>query len=667
MLDELAQEFSDFIVENAEQPGEKITSAAEQLAARLRGALPANESWRADMEAVLVGPLVARISREDPARWSRCLAFLALWFMKIDVSADVLRHDSKLSLSTDGEQLGDSHLELLTPVTRQLLQTASPADRMIFYSKIDEWDVAIGLGESLSELEIGARELGELTRRLLDFVGNDFAAGEVLDHLRLWVKANAAVAMKVVDRWLDGDAVIGDLRFGGAQILIESAMNSAPDGWRSWREHVISRLLASNREDLSGLALHVACFAWPDEDRPSPGERHGEVLQHVARLPSLLAVFGLRAMARDARDNPVEAIETAIQLRDIGRRSPPRDSEVRVEIETALAVVVRNAVWNLRESGGHLETLLFALPHLAESPLDAASALDSVFEKLMEANQEAVRECWSTFLASHAVSLSESLRSFRELFSLTYRKLGGTGALKWLIELLVDQRNSARRAAAALLGGERMRSRGGLGLEAEVFEGLTATEAEALPWAAVANGMGEVGVELVAGVVVMHPAARSAALEALREVYRHVYPGKVSEFAKRWAEGEDGELAGAAREILESVERWSKAREASAACPDIGLTLQAEPIAVDLENTFLRRQMAAERSSGRWPLWNLVTQVPMSRGGSSVHKPDAQSSAFKSISITGEYAFRTRVDPLSVALIALEAEERLRRLLEQPS
>jgi hypothetical protein len=370
-------------------------------------------------------------------------------------------------------------------------------------------------------------------------------------------------------------------------------------------------------------------------------------------------------MARDARENPVESIRTAIKLRDIGRSSPPRDTEVRAEIEGALAVVVRNAVWGLRGSGANAQAILFALRDLAESPLGAASALDTVFQRLVKEDAEAVRGCWSGFIARQSAGVGA--HSFRELFPLTYGELGHDEVQSWLLKMLVDRQPEARRAAAALLRGERGISEFGLGFGPQAFEGLTAAEAEALPWAAVANGLGEAGVELVAGAAVSCLPARAAAVEALLNVYRHVYPGKVRTFAGRWAEGDDAELVGAAGTILEAVERWGNARAASVSCPDIGLTLQTEPIAGELENNALRRQMAQERGSGRWPFWSLATKIPVSRGGASVHSPDAQASAFKSVSFTGEYAFRTRVDPLGAALAVAHAEERLRNLLGRQS
>lgn len=574
------------------------------------------------LEAVL-RPVVEKLS-PAPEKWGAAVALVSIYL-------------------DDHEQAHISDRLRMSSILLHGLLLDNPGRGAGFFREIKEWGAVRALCTFLPELDLGVEEAVTLFRTLDALTENVANRGDVMSPLGQWAVSHTLTARRIVDAWLGHEAWASGLASSSIQLLVESVVKGEEGKVGvAWRDLVIERLVRTNDEDQWALAAILACFAWPE---PGPGVevRHQALLDHVGRLPFVLMDVGLRAIVRDARQNPTQTIATARRLLssvpsrswDLGQRRARANTLARLG-------------WQALVGGRDRDRVLIALqsllvPMLEEGP--TSSEFDMFIGELWKSDTTTAEWAATEWLYRHGKELSTTPVGLDELFPIFAASLSTECAGTWLLRCMVDRRSELRLAAAILISQERFFS-----LPTSALEALSAHQAEGLVHELVGLGLpGNVYVPLLIRLAHVRSDVRALVQKVLIEDALMDYPAAVQ---KELAREDHGSEAGDVGErpmaaLRESLSLWfdrrSEDRSRQKAVPELWMSSPSRRPWLLLEGRMEQEAFHAERTSGRHPLLELA-YVPIVRGEGTRSTPLSSPTPFVEMSTEVEYSMLARID-----------------------
>lgn len=618
-----------------------------------------NESWQRALEGIAERVAVAFKDRAE--EWPTIATLVRVYFRTVLVEEHSRAEKRYTHPTPSGKVLRSIEIGLLKPFLVQLLGPADQDTRIRFFDVLDDRPVCWTLADALDALVLSALEAAALLRCLCSQKVN--ALGLKRREVTSWAVDNSAVAKEVVDGWMREVVPYRDLSPDAMPVLVEAVVGGHREEM-SWRNHLIAGLTERNDEGSWALAAYLACHAWPKEPIPAVSERHALLLEHVRRLPERLLGVGLRCMVREADANPVEAIETTVQLVELGsaragRRAPDAGYEVLV------AEIATFAIRALPRQGAGRESLKKLYPIILRvAPENVPyNGLDSFFCDLAEVSVPEAFSVVGQWLNLHARSIVSSAAMLRDLLPLTINKIGFLGEADWVVQFMMANVLAVRRVAEALW------ARGGYELPTDFLEKLSTVEAKVLACHIAASPMIDPSsVRLLMQLGVANSPTFDVVLDILINGVVSSYPGACRDSIEIWdkaAGGGRADLARGATAIRQRLEDLAQAHERRAKIAEIYWVRPASGAWNELWDREYGR--LSQDASSKASLASLFSTVSIARGDMVAplghHGMDPISA--EETSTTFELSLTDVIDPFAAHLRRIAYRRQAEALLAE--
>lgn len=626
---------------------ERDVPLAEAIRRKMLEALPEGDdqaAWRAWREAV-VEPIVEAFSGAAE-RWELTIHLVSIYFSSLQTaSPHPLAHPTETITAPGGVVMRPIRLDLGPFVLAGLFRTA-PGERVRFIDGMQSWNALRAITPLLGALELEVTEAAALIRRVDAFPHNDLASTEPLRALRGWIRAHPAIGRQIVDAWLEEEPWTAGLQASAIQILVEGVTSVGPEQLE-WRAGVLDRLAQSNDENLWALMVWLSCIAWP-EPMPPARERHDAMLKRVMRLPARLIDHGLGAVARDAREHPQEAVETAVRLIQLSERVGPRDADAVQRWAAKVVSIAWRVVEGAREralSVPDLRPLLGTL--VVVSPEAARRDLDYLLDLLDPIDPALVRDFLAQWAAIHENDLRRVPLRFDDVFPTFGSRLGPEGVAHRLLSLMVHSDRVTRRVAAGFLSSARH------ALVPDGFlEGLAPREVDALAhefFGCVVDP--SVCVPLLFAIAERCPEHVKLIRTIVIDDIAEDYPDACRSAAlKLPASGDAGtqEVTKLRAEVLARLDEADALHVKARSVPDLSALRPGRHAWHQVQNRVFQEGEREARQSGRYVFLSLMPPVYFARGEAiAPSRPGEEPTRFESYSGAIELPRRELIDPLT--------------------
>jgi hypothetical protein len=611
------------------------------------------EHWKAGRRTVILRSV--RALAGQPERWNEAAKLAAIY-----LSSDWRPEHPLADLSRSRWQVGPDHqpvhpipVDLQLPLLKELVAFAKSDERVRFLQSIADLGVCRGLLKLLPDLDLGGEEMVALLIRIAEFF-RDGPLSALLQAMIQWAQQHPTKARSIVDRWLDKTPVEARLSIAVVETLIDGIIAGSND--HIWRDHIIDRLDERATEEAWQLAAFVACFAWPEQERKDVCKRHEALVARIKKLPELMVWTGIRALARDAREFPLETLETALRLYNLLPASV--GGEQRVAAAVALLDTAYRAAFAAKDKVISQRPFLQVLDHMLVVPPDRdVSLLDAFLDEFAGEAEPEVRKFVQAWLARHAMAIEGGGKSLRELFPLIVNR-NPDRADGWLVEWMIASSPDLRRIAAALLGRRRTAA-----LPQAEIASLSETQVKAIAYVLAGGGMliGNIWVPALVELGRARPDLLDLIQKLLLEDAADQYPGILRHAIRRW----DGEepWSAAARTITGHLDARQKAWRRKGEVPELTIcpafTTWQERQRQTMEEEFRR----AEKD---FVFLRIAVKIPMARGEASNWSGDpSEQTPFRQYETSREFPALDVVDPVEAELRRLQRRREAERLIAQ--
>jgi hypothetical protein len=667
----------------ADCQADRNISAAEAILGELLAQLPENDpEWTQALARVAA--TIAHALQDRPHDWPQAITLVGIYFDDAWIPETSPHQRAQRNMRRRRAEIDyyPVPIRLASPLIECLLANATSSQRIAFLTAIDSWDVLQALARVLPELDLDAAELAHFLAHIEPFTSRDLARGEILQAVRKWAGRHTVAAKEVVDTWLLQESS-PHLAPSSIQILVEGVMAASPSE-QVWRDDVITHLMERHDEEAWRLAAFLECFAWPHDIYERVETRHVKLVEHVKRSPTSQISMGLRAMRREAARFPHASVGTALKIWQLWPACY-RDQQAKADAAMLLADVGAAAARTLMTSP-HSQTgtragtdidwqaVLSVMESLIS--LDRVPPLDNLLALLTKIHIGLVEAFMCRWMQAHLREVREDPRELKSMFPLLAHALGRDDLVRLLLSLALH-RNQSLRAVAVQLLARSAQDRHYNDVVADSCQGRSDSDICGFIYEAIGcDVLGSFWVPLLFTLARLRT-ARPEPLTKLHKLMVHEatsnYPGLCRRELADWKAFLDSTQA------LEVPSQERQALEAIGA--DITRTLQAQesiysqkqeipelralcPSASEwheVRKRWMKMAQARGQRSGEPSLASLLPQVPIARGGASVH--DEVERPFVTISASVELPIRDTLDPVAAALARLEYRRRAAELL----
>lgn len=539
----------------------------------------------------------------------------------------------------DGKERFAAEVKLDRLLLAALLRTATEAQRITFFERVDHWETMQCISDVLPDIELTLAEALRLLARLDERTGHDMARGMILKGFVEWAGRHVQTAKDVADHLV---LHYEPAHFSRVQLLVEGVVRGSL-AEIAWREQVVRVLRERN---VRALALRLECFAWPEDARPTPAAWRELLRLEAARDPSLVTECVL-ALERFAREAPVSAVEELESIVPFGRAA---SAEAHVDLSARCARVFRSALWASRTDA--TDVVQGLIPHLSlivtVPPAYTTDALDSVLSDLWVPEPRAVEMFLEDWLRIHADALAGKHERFGELFPLLAGQMKGqlpSVVVRLLVFPIPVVRLSAIRLFADLIPA----------LPSAAFAQLDDRRARAVAHVLAASGLPGGGwVRGLYQLGVAHPHLADHIGEIARDQALEEYPGATLDGLPLWTESGVPALQREAATIAERDAERIAARSARSLVPELLAVPSSESIWVEVQSRQMRRAYADSVASGRHALLAMFPRIPIVRGEGTVFGQARKPTAFSEIRTEFEVPHLSTADPVAGRLRRME-------------
>jgi hypothetical protein len=631
--------------------------AAEAIGRRIAEEWPREGSWDPNFRDL--ASAVAKPFRARADTWNQLVRAAGIYFHAVDVHEDHPKADKSSWKQRAGEKIFSARVPLAAEFLIELINGSEAELRRQFLREPAGWWPHLTRGvsrDALARMVLDADDLLALLPPLHEQTKDDLMAGEIQLAVRKWGEVNVGTACLVVEGWVRGDRRVRAIPTEYVQMLAEGVVRAT--GAAEWRDRMIGILSEGTTPDEWGLAARLACFAWPDPNPPA-SERHRLLLEHIRKMPAVLARHGLDACARDARTHPAAALRTAVEIRALAGGVVAPDV-----LALHLAWVARQAALGLRDCPDDTAAIVEALPELVATPPVGRDHLDGVLWVLATSDEGHVYTFLRHWLTLQATALGAHPPPIDEAMPLLAGVLGGARLAVWLLEWMVDPNPVTRSIAAAL-------HQQGPDREISEMPALTNEQALALAHQLLSlQNLRPASIGILLELIAVHEVVRGELGPAFLDELPLQLPGATRVLLDARLGDESRAAHPAARELLEGlrsrIEGLRVTGERQNIIPELNGTMDVEPIWNELFQRKVREEHEAIVGAGRSLAALLATRVPIARGAQSRLTAESDEiTPFQEIRSEVEYPILPGIDPIGDVLRRRRHLERVAKILDR--